>query len=159
MRWLNAFDVGVRRRVFAGPGEPRYRLLGSCNGCGKCCETPSIQVERLAWGLVTVRRAFVWWQRAVNGMVLLSADPRLRLLIFRCTHYEPTTRRCDSYDSRPFFCRDYPVNTTFDPVPQLFDECSHRVVDRNADALLRALEAAGLPPDKLAAAKKKLYLE
>jgi Fe-S-cluster containining protein len=153
------FELWLRRTWLKRSGQPRYKLLNSCNGCGRCCELPSIQLERFAWTVPSLRAAIVWWQRVVNGMALVSSDPRFRLLVFTCSHYDRVTKRCDSYDSRPHFCRDYPLNLTFDPVPQLFDECSHRIVDRNAAALRKALEDAGLPPDKLAAARKRLYLD
>jgi hypothetical protein len=155
---MNQLEHGLRRRLLARRGQPRYLLLDACNGCGKCCEAPAIQLERLTWSSRALRGLVVWWQRRVNGMELRSSDARFRLLTFHCTHYEPSTRRCDSYDSRPFFCRDYPRNLTFDPVPQLFDECSHRVVDRHAEALTAALESAGLRGEKLEEVRKKLYL-
>lgn len=158
VRALNHFEHAVRRRLQARRGQPHYRLEGTCNGCGKCCEAPAIQVERLTWSWAALRALVVWWQWRVNGMALVSTDARFRLLTFRCTHYDASTRRCDSYDSRPFFCRDYPVNLTFDAVPQLFEECSHRVVDRNAARLLQALVDAGVSGEKLEQARRRLFL-
>lgn len=158
-RAVGRLELALRRWGLARRGEPRYRLAGTCNGCGKCCEAPSMQVDRVTWYLRSARAVFVWWQREVNGFLLQDADPRFRLLIFKCTHYDPVTRRCDSYDSRPLMCRDYPVNLTYDAVPTLFDECSHVVVDRKADALRKALADAGLSGEELEAAEKRLYLK
>ena len=158
-RAVNALELGLRRRRLARSGEPRYCLTGTCNGCGKCCERPSIQVDRLTWHLSSARRLFLFWQRHVNGFVLDSADPRFKIFSFRCTHYDPATRQCDSYDSRPHLCRDYPINLTYDAIPSLFPECSHRVVDKHADSMVSALEKAGVSPEQLEAIKKKLFLE
>lgn len=157
-RGLTWLEVSVRRAWARRRGEPRYRLLNTCNGCGRCCETPTIQVDAITWRLSTARALFLWWQRRVNGMTLLSVDARFRLFAFSCSHYDRASRRCDSYESRPFFCRDYPVNVTFDPVPQLFADCSHQVVDRNAETLLAAMRHAGVSAEKLEQARQKLYL-
>jgi Fe-S-cluster containining protein len=138
---------------------PRYRLAGSCNGCGKCCETPSIQVDRVTFGLRSVSALVVGWHRVVNGFELIEKDPRLRLFVFRCTHYDATSRTCDSYESRPLMCRDYPVNLTWEAVPTLFPECSHRIVDRNAAQLKASLKAAGVDPTTMAQIEEKLFLK
>ncbi len=110
------------------------------------------------WRLGILRAPFLWWQRVVNGFEFLRTELGSRVVVFRCTHYEPTTKRCDSYESRPLLCRDYPLEHTFDAMPQLFDECSLRMVDKRAAVLLRSLEAQGLPPERLAELKRKLFL-
>jgi Fe-S-cluster containining protein len=158
-RGVGRVELSLRRWWLKRRGEPRYRLTGSCNGCGRCCEAPSMQVDRLTWHVRSVQAVFLWWQRVVNGFLLQDTDARFRLFIFRCTHYDAATRRCDSYDSRPLMCRDYPVNLTFDALPSLFDECSHGVVDRKADALRKALVDAGLQGESLEAIERKLYLK
>ncbi|MGV3624666.1 MAG: YkgJ family cysteine cluster protein [Archangium sp.] len=154
-RTVKSFDLFFTRRL-ATP--PRYRLLGSCNGCGKCCESPSIPVSRFTWHVPTARRVFLWWQRVVNGFELKAADPRFRVFVFHCTHVDVTTKQCDSYDSRPLMCRDYPKNLTFEAVPSLFPECSYVVQDKNADSLRDALINAGVTGEKLAEAEDKLFL-
>lgn len=158
-RWVGAAELWLRRRWLERRGEPRYRLTGTCNGCGKCCESPSMVVDRLTWHVRSARAVFLWWQWQVNGFQLKDTDPRHRLFVFHCTHYDPVTKRCDSYDSRPLMCRDYPVNLTYDALPQLFDECSHGVVDRKADALRKALVDAGVTGEALDAAERRLYLK
>lgn len=155
-RWVRGFDLWVTRAVQRGP---RYRLSGSCNGCGKCCEAPTMPVGRVTWFLPTARRVFLWWQRVINGFELVERDARLRAFVFRCTHYDPATKQCDSYASRPLMCRDYPTPLLFAAVPPLFPECSYRVHDKNAVELRKALVAAGLSGEKLAEVEKKLFLE
>jgi Fe-S-cluster containining protein len=157
-RLLGSIDLAVTRWALGRRGQPRYRLTGSCNGCGKCCEAPSVYAGFFSWRFKTVRTLTLWWHRVVNGFEFVSADRRVRAFVFRCTHYDAATRRCDSYDSRPLMCRDYPVNLTFEAVPALFPECSHGVVDRNAEALRAAMVAAGVDPEKLEAIEAKLFL-
>lgn len=157
-RGLAWVDLSSTRAVLRRRGEQRYRLVGSCNGCGKCCEQPSMPVSRVTWFVPTVRAVFLWWQRVVNGFEFRAADPRFRVFTFHCTHFDPTTKQCDSYESRPLMCRDYPVNLTFAAVPRLFPECSYEVRDAKADALRAALRSAGLEGEKLAEVEKKLFL-
>ena len=109
--------------------------------------------------LRSLRWLALTWHRLVNGFEFVSDDPRFRVFTFRCTHYDPATRLCDSYDSRPGLCRDYPVNLTYAAIPEFFAECSYRAVLRNAAGFRAALERTGLPPDKLEEMAKKLHLE
>ncbi len=155
VRRVNAFDLAVTRRASA---KARYRLLGSCNGCGKCCETPGISVRKAVWYLPMARAVFLWWQRVVNGFELLNADAKSRTFFFNCTHFNRTTKQCDSYESRPNMCRDYPRNLTFEAVPPLFEECSYVVQDVNADALRAELIRAGVSGEKLKEMETKLFL-
>ncbi len=158
VREINRFDLSVTRAISRRRGGQRYRLSGSCNGCGRCCESPSIPVSKWTWFVPTFRLVFLLWQRLVNGFVLAGADPRFRIFVFRCTHYDPVTKQCDSYDTRPLMCRDYPVNLTYDVVPSLFPECSYSVQDKKAEQLSAALKAAGLSGEKLAEVEKRLFL-
>lgn len=157
-RWLATFDLLVTRAVLRRRGQQRYALTGTCNGCGKCCESPSLPVSRWIWYVPTLRALFLWWQRRVNGFELEAADPRFRIFVFRCSHFDRATRQCDSYDSRPLMCRDYPQNLTFDALPALFPECSYTILDKQADQLRAALRAAGLEGEKLAEVARQLYL-
>jgi Fe-S-cluster containining protein len=99
------------------------------------------------------------WHRVVNGFEIQRVDPRNGVLIFRCTHFDPDTCFCDSYESRPGICRDYPANLLDSPAPEFFQECGFRAVVKNAEALTHALQDAGVTAETLAELKKKLYLE
>lgn len=155
-RVMATVDLRVARRFAPAP---RYRLTGTCNGCGRCCEAPTMSVGRLTWRLPRLRALALWWQRVVNGFEFVSSDARFRTVTFRCTHYDPVTKQCDSYASRPLMCRDYPVNLTHEANPVLFDECSHRVVDVKADAMRAALERTGLTAEQREALERKLNLK
>lgn len=158
-RALKTFDLAVTRWVLRRRGQRRYRLLGSCVGCGRCCERPSVAVGRVVWFVPSIRRVFLWWQRVVNGFELREADARFRVFGFRCTHFDASTKRCDSYASRPLMCRDYPVNLTFEATPTLFPECSYVVQDRKAEQLRASLIAAGVSGEKLEALERSLFLK
>lgn len=156
-RGVMGLELALRRAVL-GASAQRYRLTGSCNGCGRCCEAPSLSVGAWTMRLSVLRAPFLAWQRQVNGFELIRTESAGRVAVFRCTHYDPASRRCDSYETRPLMCHDYPLNQTYEAIPALFDECSLRAVDKRAAVLLRALEAQGLPPERLAELKRKLFL-
>ena len=114
---------------------------------------------KAVWYLPTLRRLFLWWQRVVNGFELTGRDPRQRVFVFRCTHFDPTSRLCDSYDSRPGFCRDYPRGLLAQPSPQLLPGCGFRVVARNAEGLRAALAARGLSREQMDRLAAGLHLD
>ena len=96
------------------------------------------------------------WDRI--GFELLKIDLRNRHMVFRCTHYDPATKLCDSYHSRPGRCRDYPRNLLTAPRPQFFSECSYFAVDRNAERYRRALERFPITEEKREELFERLYL-
>jgi len=144
-----------RRRRGAAP----YILGGDCRRCARCCEAPGIQVGWATWYLPTLRRLFLWWQRTVNGFELADRDPRQRVFVFRCSHFDWTTRSCDSYGSRPGICRDYPRKLLDQPGPELHPGCGYRPVARNAARWLRVLEAQPLTPEQRRQLKTGLHLD
>lgn len=154
-----AIDISVRRALARRRGERPFALGGDCRRCARCCEAPEIRVGPLVWHLRTLRFLFVWWQRQVNGFELVRHDPRQRTFVFRCTHFDPHTRSCDSYDSRPGMCRDYPRLLLYQPAPELLPGCGYRAVWPNADALALALERQPLLPEQKAKLRAGLYLE
>jgi Fe-S-cluster containining protein len=106
-----------------------------------------------------LRKAFLWWQEHVNGFELADTVARDRLFVFRCNHFDPGTRSCDSYDSRPGMCRDYPRVLLFQHAPEMLPGCGYRALPPNAVGLRLALERQGLSPGRLASLKKDLHLE
>jgi len=152
-------DLRITRWILCARGEPHYRLAGACNGCGQCCETPVISVSAPVFRLRSLRWLTLAWHRIVNGFEYTGEDRRSKLFVFRCTHYDPATRQCDSYDSRPGMCRDYPRNLLHDAIPEFPGECGYYAVYKKADRLRRSLEQANLPPEKLQELLEKLRLE
>jgi uncharacterized protein len=152
-------NVAVSRWILRRRGEPRYALGGTCGGCASCCEAPAIRASAPVWYLRSLRRAFLWWQEKVNGFELVSTSPRARLFVFRCTHFDPASRRCDSYHTRPGMCRDYPRALLYQPLPEFFPGCGYRPVALGRGPFLRALEGKGLSDEQMARLKKGLHLE
>ena len=147
-RWSFDVNLGALRALRRARGERPYALGGACRQSGCCCEAPGIRVGRLVWSLASLRRAFLWWQERVNGFVLVRRDPRARVFVFRCTHFDPATRSCDSYESRPGICRDYPRTLMWQPYPELLSRCGFRPVAPNAAALRAALAGRELTTEQ-----------
>jgi Fe-S-cluster containining protein len=152
-------NVGLWRWMQKRKGEPRYTLGGTCGGCAACCEAPTIRASAPVWYLPRLRRAFLWWQERVNGFVLVRTTPRARLFVFRCTHFDPVSRRCDSYQTRPGMCRDYPRGLLYQPSPEFFPGCGYRPVARDRQRWLQALEERGLGEEQIVKLKRGLHLE
>lgn len=154
-----AFDLFVHRALRQSRGERSFLLGGDCRLCARCCEAPAIRSNRLVWYLPTLRRAFLWWQRQVNGFELLGRDVSSWTFVFTCTHFDRETRRCDSYESRPGICRDYPRALLWQPAPEMLPGCGYRPVAKNADQLLDALTRYPLSADQKARLRKGLFLD
>jgi len=129
------------RAIRSRRGEERWILRGVCRRSGCCCEAPGIQAGRVVWHLLLARQLFLWWQRCVNGFELRGTRPRERVFVFECTHFDHVSRACDSYDSRPGMCRDYPRALLDQASPELFSGCGYRVSPGNADRLSAMIDA------------------
>ena len=157
-RWHFYLGLATTRGLRRLEGERPYLLAGACRGCASCCEAPSIQVGRAVWYLRSLRWVFLAWQRHVNGFELVGRE-QPRTLVFRCTHFDPSTRRCDSYASRPGMCRDYPRALLWQVEPALFEGCGYRPLAHNATALMQELDVRGLTPEQLERLRERLHLE
>jgi hypothetical protein len=120
---------------------------------------PTIYASPIIWHLHIARWLFLWWQRRVNGFDLLREEASSHDLIFRCTHYDPASLRCDSYASRPSMCRDYPRVLLDQPWPELFETCGYRVRARRPERLRAGIEATSLSPEAKAELRRKLRLD
>ena len=96
---------------------------------------------------------------AAGGRGLFVRTDTSRSFVFRCTHFDPATRSCDSYDSRPGICRDYPRLLLWQPNPELLPGCGYRARPPNADGLKAALARVELTPDQRAKLEKGLRLD
>ena len=106
----------------------------------------------MLWSLPWTQQVFLAWQKHVNGFELVRRERETRALVFRCTHFDRATRTCDSYDSRPGMCRDYPRLLLWQPHPELLPGCGYRAVAPNAAGLKRSLDELDLTPEQ----RKKL---
>jgi uncharacterized cysteine cluster protein YcgN (CxxCxxCC family) len=139
--------------------RPSYRLAGACHTCARCCEEPSIRANAAVWYVPTLRSIFLGWQAAVNGFILVRAEAHGRLFVFRCTHFDARTRRCDSYATRPGMCRDYPRALLQQPRPEFLPGCGYRAVSSSAQGFLRVLHERELSPEQMAKLRAGLYLD
>jgi Fe-S-cluster containining protein len=153
-----SMDVSLTRKIKSARGEQFYDLAGSCGSCGKCCETPVIQVYPLLFYFKSLRWVLKTWHGRINGFEFIGEDRRGKCLVFRCTHLDPETHRCDSYDSRPGLCRDYPRNQLDFANPGFLEGCAYQAVLKNSTALCASLETLDLSHEKLEALKQKLHL-
>ncbi len=151
-------DVDRRRARAARRGQLHWELAGACEGCGSCCEAPTIQVGSMMFFLPLVSRVWLWWQRVVNGFIVVDRLREERAFVFRCTHFDPATRKCDSYDARPGMCRDYPRMQLEAPMPELFDRCGHKVVAKGGAQMIEALRARGIEGEQLVQITTRLKL-
>ena len=158
-RMRYATDLRLTRMLKSAGRKNLYRLAGHCLKCGKCCEKPSIPIFPLFFYFKSLRWAVITWQRNINGFEFIAENRKDKCLIFRCTHLDPITRHCDSYNSRPGMCRDYPRNQLDSPAPVFFEGCGYRAEPRNAEKLKESLEALDLPPETLQKLKQDLQLE
>ena len=158
-RWRFGVDLALTRVIRRARGERPFRLGGDCRRCARCCEAPGIQVARAVFHLRSLRAPFLWWQRVVNGFELRAQDPRQSLFVFHCTHFDPASRTCDSYESRPGLCRDYPRLLMWQPSPELLPGCGYRPVDPRAEQLRRALDVSPLTPEQRERLRRGLHLD
>jgi uncharacterized protein len=159
VRLLWSVELWFRRRFMLGKRWRYWRLEGQCNACGACCVEPSIHVGFVTWHLPLARRLFVAWQWWVNGFECAGQDEPSHALIFHCTHFDPTAKRCDSYGSRPSMCRDYPKALLNQAWPELFPTCGHRVRQRKAEQLRQSIEATSLSSEAKAELRRKLRID
>ncbi len=139
--------------------DTRYDLGGECVRCAKCCEAPGIQVGKLTWYLPFARQVFLWWHAKINGFELIEARREDKAFIFKCTHFDTDTRHCDSYDSRPGMCRDYPRPLLEQATPEFFDGCGYKPLDRNREQFVQILANQSLTAEQVEKLKKDLYLD
>ncbi len=151
--------VGLDRARARLARRAPFVLGGDCRRCAACCEAPAIRVGWITWWLPSARRAFLAWQRAVNGFELREVVRDARTFVFRCAHFDAATRRCDSYDSRPGMCRDYPRALLYQPHPELLPGCGYRPIARDAKRFLRLIDSQPLTEAQRAKLKKNLFLE
>jgi Fe-S-cluster containining protein len=152
------FDLGVTRAIRRLRGKPDYVLGGSCEGCGGCCVTPMIQVSPLIFHLATMRWLMLTWHWEVNQLEFLRWDRESSSMVFRCHHYDPETRLCDSYRSRPGMCRDYPRALLDSPNPVFIEGCGHFPVARGAERMRDAIARVELDAKAREELERRLHL-
>jgi hypothetical protein len=157
--WNFTLNLHAHRAWRRARKERPFVLAGECRRCARCCEAPAIQVHPAFWHLPLLRAAFLWWQERVNGFVRTGEDAESRTFVFRCTHFDAQTRACDSYDSRPGMCRDYPRLLLWQVDPEFLPGCGYRAVAPNAARLQALLRDRPLTPEQREKLRRGLHLE
>jgi len=152
-------DLRVTRALRRARQGAWFELAGECRRCARCCEAPSIRAHAFLFHLPLARRLFLWWQRKVNGFELTGTDRAQRTFVFRCTHFDWQTRSCDSYDSRPGLCRDYPRALLHQPAPEFLPGCGYRARAPRARHFLRVLDEHPLSDEQKEKLRRGLHLE
>jgi hypothetical protein len=157
--WQHVADLQMHRGLARLSGERPWTLAGRCLRSAQCCEAPALEAGRVMWSMPMLRRLFLAWQRRVNGFDLTHVDADAGLFVFRCRHFDWTSRSCDSYDSRPGVCRDYPRNLMWQVNPQLHLRCGYRALPPNAAGLRSAIDTLDLTPEQREKLRRGLRLE
>ncbi len=157
--WQYLADLHIHRTFSRLRGDRPWTLTGECRRSAQCCEAPAIVAGWVTSSVPIVRRLFLAWQRRVNGFELTRVDADAGLFVFRCTHFDAATCSCDSYDSRPGVCRDYPRNLMWQANPQLYAGCGFRALPPNAAGLRAALDALDLTPEQREKLRRGLRLD
>jgi Fe-S-cluster containining protein len=158
-RWHHALNLAAHRAWRRSRGERPWLLAGDCRRCAACCEAPAIAVGPLLWSIPPASRLFLAWQRRVNGFELVRRDEEARAFVFRCTHFDRATRSCDSYDSRPGMCRDYPRLLLWEASPEFLPGCGFRARPPNAAGLESALAGLDLSSEQREKLRRGLRLD
>lgn len=156
---LNQIEAAMQRWWLKRRGEPGYSLSGDCNGCGQCCEQFFVVVPKPFYYLPMARDAFLFWHYRVNQFSFKKDDKLARGFWFTCEHYDSESKQCDSYSTRPFRCRDYPIDVLYHPLPELHSECSYSIRSNQSVSWLHALDQANLTEAQREELKKNLHLE
>jgi uncharacterized protein len=153
------FDQAWLRNWKPNREKPMFDLGGSCQRCAKCCEAPAISVSWPVRRFRSLRAIFLGWQRHVNGFHLVREDKGLQAFVFRCDHFDRRTRSCDSYETRPGMCRDYPRRLMYQPDPTMLEGCGYKPIAFGARGMINALRRQNLTPEQMEKLKKGLFLE
>jgi hypothetical protein len=157
--WNFVLNLRAHRLLRRMRGERPYVLGGECRRCAACCEAPAVQAHPAVWHLRSLRALFLFWQERVNGFVLTGTERRSRTFVFRCTHFDAATRLCDSYDSRPGMCRDYPRLLLWQPNPEFLPGCGYRAVTPRAERFRALLKDPSLTTEQREKLRRGLRLD
>ena len=152
-------DLKITRAVAGLKGEPAFKLGGNCQLCAACCEEPSVQLSATTYRFPRLRGLIIRWHKYVNGFELKRLESQQKVLVFRCTHFDPDSRRCDSYHTRPGMCRDYPRNLLYHQRPEFLPGCGYSAINKKGDQLLKMLSDEELTPEARKKIDEVFYLE
>lgn len=112
--------------------KKEYVRVGSCNQCGKCCESIGFEVDRTWLEVKWLKKWMVAWVSKIHNMKYRGCDDdgQYGLLLFRCNYLGPDGL-CQNYENRPLFCRTYPQVNHYFLHPVFYPDCSYQAVKRS----------------------------
>ena len=149
----------ARLAIHRQQADRRYDLGGECGRCSACCEEPAMQVSRLTWYFPFARHVFLAWHRHVNGFELAESHRNDRILVFHCTHFDRDAHACDTYETRPGMCRDYPRLLLEHANPDFLEGCGFRALPRNRAELVQILREHEVSPEQMQKIREGLDLD
>ena len=105
----------------------KYYRVGSCKGCGKCCE--NIYVNHGKKGFIQTEEEFNrlrFFHSFYRGLDVIGKDDMG--LLFKCRHLDSNTRKCKIHFFRPPICRKYPMEELFKMGGILAEDCGYQLV-------------------------------
>lgn len=158
-RAIYQVELSLFRSRLLRAGDTPYELGGKCELCARCCEAPALSPTWPVRRLRSLRAIFLWWQRTINGFELVREEKAKQMFVFRCSHFDLKTRRCDSYETRPGVCRDYPRSLMWQKTPEMLPGCGYRPIAPGASSMLRELQKHKLTEEQMEKLKRGLFLE
>ena len=111
------------RRIY----PPRYQLVGQCHMRGTCCTMIVGDPPRFVKARPLLLGLFAAYHRVMHNFRVVNRGPDGEL-IFHCGYLQDDGR-CGIYRYRPFLCRNYPVQTWFEP-PRPLPGCGFAAAPR-----------------------------
>jgi Fe-S-cluster containining protein len=105
------------------PQKIKYKIVGKCLKCGKCCKEIRSYGLRNEKELNFMKFIFPWYKR----FYITNKDENGNLVL-SCKHLT-TEGLCSVYKLRPLLCRNYP-NKTINFNAEMIDGCGFKVIKK-----------------------------
>jgi len=137
----------------------RWKRVGFCLKCGKCCETPHLIIPFYIYKMKPIFYLYLTYNRVINKFYYVKYHEELHQAEFICGNFDPDTRLCRDYHNRPIFCRNYPSIDTWFRRPDFIEGCGYRPVNRETERIsLKFIKEDGLLTEE-EREKLKKYIE
>lgn len=100
-----------------------YKLIGSCQKRGICCQNIAIFLSPTFWRFPLIKKLAIAWYEFVYCFQLKSEKEDWGVVIFYCK-YLKTNGQCGIYNKRPMICQQYPAPRYFGR-PEILPGCGY----------------------------------